>query len=105
LITVNSSNTTNNIHSNKVLKEDYTSIASGNISQKISIKGNLNLNKSNKKENLNMKEVVKYVEEELLTIKNTITPYEFLNSVKAGFELALCIYILNIIFFFIKIKI
>jgi len=101
LITVNSSNTTNNIHSNKVLKEDYISIASGNISQKISIKGNLNLDKSNKKESLNMKEIVKYVEEELLTIKNTITPYEFLNSVKAGFELALCIYIKYYFLFFL----
>jgi hypothetical protein len=36
------------------------------------------------------KEVIKSVEEDLLTIKHTITPNEFLNSVKAGFELALC---------------
>lgn len=91
MITVNSSNTTNNIHSNTVLKEDQTSIISGNISQKIKINKNLNLNKSSKKPNVNLnKEVTKTVEEELLIIKNSITPNEFLNSVKAGFELALC---------------
>lgn len=90
MITVNSSNTTNNIHLNTVLKEDLSSIASGNISQKIKINKNLKINKLNKKVNPYTNEIVKSVEEELLTIKNTITPNEFLNSVKAGFELALC---------------
>jgi len=97
LVTVNSCNTTNNINSNTILKEDKTSIiTSGNISQKLKNIKNLNINKSNMKPNPNpSKEVIKSVEEDLLTIKHTITPNEFLNSVKAGFELALCNYIQN----------
>jgi len=49
-----------------------------------------NKKKTNKTGNNNFNENNSFIEEELLSLKNTLTPNEFFNSIKSGFELALC---------------
>jgi len=78
--------TTKNTLSSKNIKDDQDS-GKFNHSQKINLSKNLTI-----KSDLNKKNTLDYVEEDLLSLKNTITPNEFLNSIKSGFELALCIY-------------
>lgn len=45
---------------------------------------------SGKKCNKDGNENMSSIEDELLSLKNTLTPNEFFNSIKSGFDLALC---------------
>ncbi len=55
---------------------------------------------SGKKCNKDFNENISSIEDELLSLKNTLSPNEFFNAVKSGFDLALCINYFFYIFIF-----
>ncbi len=82
------------------MNDDSNSINSGSVTRNLinyskNKEHNSMNSKSNKKQNLD-NELESTIEEQISILKNTLTPNEFLNSIKSGFELALCnCYFLN----------
>lgn len=77
----------------KILKKAVST--KSNNTNNISLKNNIYKSETRGLANSEKKSKCEYemnsiIEDELLSLKNTLTPNEFFNSIKSGFELALC---------------